>query len=70
MRIQIAPYIRRQIHRENKEKTPFLSSMKKIMFFHDATRKTRTNCKISTYFEDLNFLNPRNHLKEKNRLRK
>ena len=30
--------------------------MKKIMFFHDVTRKTRATCKISTFFEDLNFL--------------
>ena len=29
------------------------------MFLHDATRKTRTTCKISTFFEDLSFLNPR-----------
>ena len=36
--------------------------MKKTMFFHDATRKTRTTCKISTFFEDLSFLNPRSHL--------
>ena len=35
----------------------------KKMFFHHATCKTRTNCKISTFFEDLNFLNLRNHLK-------
>ena len=33
------------------------------MVFHDATRRTRTACKISTFFEDLDFLNPRTHLK-------
>ena len=33
------------------------------MFFHNATWKT-TTCKISTFFEDLSFLNPRSHLKE------
>ena len=33
------------------------------MFFHDATHKTRTACKISTFFEDLGFLKPRSHLK-------
>ena len=27
--------------------------------------KTKRNCKISTFFEDLNFLNPRSHLKVK-----
>ena len=37
--------------------------MKKIMFFHDATRKTRTTCKTSTIFKDLNFLNRKNHFK-------
>ena len=34
----------------------------KIMFFRDATRKTRTTCKMSTFFEDLKFLNPKSHL--------
>ena len=34
------------------------------MFFHDATcKQTRAACKILTFFEDLNFLNPRSHLK-------
>ena len=37
--------------------------MKKT-FFHDATRKTRTTCKISIFFEDFNFLNPRRHLNQ------
>ena len=32
------------------------------MFFPDATSKTRTTCKISTFFEDISFLNPRSHL--------
>ena len=32
------------------------------MFFHDATLKTRTTCKISNCFENLNFLNPRSYL--------
>ena len=41
---------------------PFLSSMKKIFFFHDATCETRTTCKILTFLEDLNFLNPTSHL--------
>ena len=36
------------------------------MFFHDATRKTRTNCKNLTFFEDLSIINPRSHLKKKN----
>ena len=44
-----------------RKKTLFLSSMKKIMFFHDVTRKT---CKILSFFEDLNFLNLRSHLKK------
>ena len=34
------------------------------MFFHYATRKISLICKISTFFEDLGFLNPRSHLKE------
>ena len=33
------------------------------MFFHGATRKTRATCQTSTFLEDLNFLNPRSHLK-------
>ena len=37
--------------------------MKKIMFFHDATRETRATRKISIFFEDLNFLNRKSHLK-------
>ena len=66
MCIQIAQHIRRYIHRENKgEKTPFLPFMKKKRFFHDATSKARTNCKNSTFFEDLNFLNIRSHLNGK-----
>ena len=48
-----------------RKKTAFLSSMKKIMFFDDATRKIRKTCKISTSLEDLNFLNPRSHLNRK-----
>ena len=43
--------------------------MKKILFFHDAARKTRTTCKISTFFGDLNFLKPRSHLKKFPRLK-
>ena len=31
--------------------------------FRDPTRKTRVTWKISTFFEDLSFLNPRTHLK-------
>ena len=31
-----------------RKKTPFLSFMKKTMFSHDATRKTRTTCTVST----------------------
>ena len=48
---------------EMKKKTPFLSSM--IKLFYDGTRKTRTTCKTSTFFEDLSFLNPRSHLNRK-----
>ena len=33
------------------------------MFSHYATRKISPICKISTFSEDLNFLNPRSHLK-------
>ena len=33
------------------------------MFSHYATRKISPTCKISTFFEDLSFLNPRSHLK-------
>ena len=33
------------------------------MFFHDVTCKTRTTYKISTFFDDLSFLNPGSHLK-------
>ena len=33
------------------------------MFFYYATRKISPICKISTFFEDLGFLNPRSHLK-------
>ena len=33
------------------------------MFSHYATRKRSTICKISTFSEDLSFLNPRSHLK-------
>ena len=40
-----------------------LSSLIKIMFFNNATRKIRTTCKISTFFEDLSFLNSMSHLK-------
>ena len=32
------------------------------MFSNYATRKISPICKISTFFEDLSFLNPRNHL--------
>ena len=39
------------------------------MFFHDASRKTRT-CKISTFFEDLSFLNPRSYLQYGNDFRR
>ena len=34
-----------------------------MVFFHDATLKTRTTCKMSTFFEGLNYLNPWSHLK-------
>ena len=34
------------------------------MFFHYATHKISLICKISTFSEDLNFLNPSSHLKE------
>ena len=34
------------------------------MFSHYATRKTSPICKISTFSEDLSFLNPRSHLKK------
>ena len=30
--------------------------------FYDATRKTRTTSKISTFFKNLSFLNPWSHL--------
>ena len=33
------------------------------MLFHDGTHKTSTTYKISTFFEDLDFLNPGSHLK-------
>ena len=36
------------------------------MFFHDATRKTRTTCKIPTFFEDHSLLNPKSHLNIRN----
>ena len=29
--------------------------MKKAIFFYDATRKIKTTCKLSIFFEDLNF---------------
>ena len=32
------------------------------MFFHYETCKISTICKMSTFFEDLSFLNPRSHL--------
>ena len=32
------------------------------MFLHSETRKISPICKISTFFEDLSILNPRNHL--------
>ena len=35
------------------------------MSFDDATCKPRTACKISTFFEDLSFLNPKGHLNGK-----
>ena len=38
------------------------------MFSRDETRKTRTTCKISTFLEDLSFLNPTSYLKESLRL--
>ena len=34
------------------------------MVFGDAVRKTSTTYKISTFFKDLNFLNPRSHFKD------
>ena len=36
--------------------------MIKKTIFDDPPRKIRTTCKISTFFEDLSFLNPRSHL--------
>ena len=33
------------------------------MFSHYVTHKISPICKISTFSEDLSFLNPRNHLK-------
>ena len=41
----------------------FVSSKLKKCFFHNATCKTSAICKISTFFEDLRFLNSRSHLK-------
>ena len=35
------------------------------MFSHYATCKISPTCKISSFFEDLSFLNPRSHLKER-----
>ena len=63
MCIQTAQHIGKKGHSENKEKNVVFSSMKNF-FFHDGTRKIRTACKISTFFENLNFLHPRSHLKE------
>ena len=63
MCIQIAQRSRRKFHGENKKKT-FLSSMRKKMFFDNPTRKAITTCKISTFFEDLSFLNFRSHLND------
>ena len=37
------------------------------MLFHYATHKISLICKISTFFEDLSFLNPRSHLNAKQR---
>ena len=36
------------------------------MFFHFETRKISLICKISAFFEDVSFLNPRSHLKHLN----
>ena len=46
-----------------RKKEAFLSSLKKVMFFHDAASKTRTYNKISNFFEDLSSVNPRSHPK-------
>ena len=53
---QIAQRCREKIRVKNKEKMRFLSSII-TMFFHVATRKTNVICKISTFIEELSFLN-------------
>ena len=45
-----------------RKKRCFFRPYQKIMFSQYATRKTSPICKISTFSEDLSFLNPRSHL--------
>ena len=48
---------------QEKKRSFFPPKSKKYCFFNKAARKTSTTCKISNFFEDLSFLNPRYHLK-------
>ena len=52
-----------KLNPENKENNAVYLLHEKNPFFYDAAHKTRTTCKTSTFFEDLNFQNPRSHLK-------
>ena len=52
----------------NKEKNTISFLHSKKCFFHDCGHKTSTICKVLTIFEDLSFLNPRNHVNNIQRL--
>ena len=53
---------------KTRQKAPFLSSVIKITTMqycrYKSTSKTSETCKMSTFFEDLYFLNPRSHLNQ------